>query len=72
MNKEKDTTSLLLVLLLLPPPPPPLLSTIQLRLLLLPQSGGAVAQPVERTTPGEEGSIPAVAARSPLVRQVSV
>ena len=37
-------------------------------------SGGAVAQSVERATPGEEvpGSIPAVAARSLLVGSVSV
>ena len=36
--------------------------------------GGAVAQSVERATPGEEvpGSIPAVAARSLLVGSVSV
>ena len=36
--------------------------------------GGAVAQSVERATPGKEvpGSIPAVAARSILVRSVSV
>ena len=36
--------------------------------------GGAVAQSVERATPGEEvpGSIPAVAARSLLVGPVSV
>ena len=36
--------------------------------------GGAVAQSVERATPGEEvpGSIPAVAARSVLVGSVSV
>ena len=36
--------------------------------------GSAVAQWVERATPGEEvlDSIPAVAARSPLVRSVSV
>ena len=36
--------------------------------------GGAVAQSVERSTPGEEvsGSIPAVAARSLLVGSVSV
>ena len=36
--------------------------------------GGAVAQAVERATPGEEvpGSIPAVAARSLLVGSVSV
>ena len=36
--------------------------------------GGAVAQPVERATPGEEvlGSIPAVAVRSLLVESVSV
>ena len=36
--------------------------------------GGAVAKSVERTTPGEEvpGSISAVAARSLLVRSVSV
>ena len=36
--------------------------------------GGAVAQSVERPTPGEEvqGSIPAVAARSLLVGSVSV
>ena len=36
--------------------------------------GGAVAQSVERATPGEEVpcSIPAVAARSPLVVSVSV
>ena len=37
-------------------------------------AGGAVAQSVERATPGEEvpGSIPAVAARSLLVGSVSV
>ena len=37
-------------------------------------AGGAVAQSVECTTPGEEvlGSIPAVAARSLLVGSVSV
>ena len=37
-------------------------------------TGGAVAQSVERATPGEEvlGSIPAVAARSLLVGSVSV
>ena len=37
-------------------------------------AGGAVAQSVERATPGEEvpGSIPAVAARSLLVGLVSV
>ena len=37
-------------------------------------SGGAVAQSVERATPGQEvpGSIPAVAARSLLVGSVSV
>ena len=37
-------------------------------------SGGAAAQSVERTTPVEEvpGSIPAVAARSPLVGSLSV
>ena len=36
--------------------------------------GGAVAQSVERATPGQEvpGSIPAVAARSLLVGSVSV
>ena len=36
--------------------------------------GGAVAQSVERATPGEElpGSIPAVAARSLLVGSMSV
>ena len=36
--------------------------------------GGSVAQSVERATPGEEvpGSIPAEAARSPLVGSVSV
>ena len=36
--------------------------------------GGAVAQSVERATPGEEvpGSIPSVAARSLLVGSVSV
>ena len=36
--------------------------------------GGVVDQSVERSTPGEEvpGSIPAVAARSLLVRSVSV
>ena len=36
--------------------------------------GGAVAQSVERATPGEEvpGSIPAAAARSLLVESVSV
>ena len=36
--------------------------------------GGAIAQLVERATPGEEvpGSIPAVAARSVLVGSVSV
>ena len=35
---------------------------------------GAVVQSVERSTPGEEvpGSIPAVAARSPLVGSVKV
>ena len=39
-----------------------------------PSHGGAVAQLVERTTPGEEvpGSIPAMAARSLLVGSVSV
>ena len=38
------------------------------------REGGAVAQSVERTTPGEEvpGSIPAVAARSLLAGSVSV
>ena len=38
------------------------------------QSGGAVAQSVERVTPAEEvpGSIPAVAAHSLLVGSVSV
>ena len=38
------------------------------------RSGGAVAQSVERATPGEEvpGSIPSVAARSLLVGSVSV
>ena len=37
-------------------------------------NGGAVAQSVERATPGEEvpGSIPAMAARSLLVGSVSV
>ena len=37
-------------------------------------AGGAIAQSVERTTPGEEdpSSIPAVAARSLLVGSVSV
>ena len=37
-------------------------------------SGGAVAQSVERATPGEEvpGSIPAVVVRSLLVGSVSV
>ena len=41
---------------------------------LLGGGGGAVAQSVERATPGEEvpGSIPAVAARSLLVGSVSV
>ena len=36
--------------------------------------GGAVAQSIERATPGEEvlGSIPAVAARSVLVGSLSV
>ena len=40
----------------------------------LASTGGAVAQSVERATPGEEvpGSIPAVAARSLLVGSVSV
>ena len=40
----------------------------------LTRQGGAVAQSVERATPDEEipGSIPAVAARSPLVGSVSV
>ena len=38
------------------------------------RGGGGVAEPVERTTPGEEhpGTIPAVAARSLLVVLVSV
>ena len=38
------------------------------------KEGGAVAQSVERATPGQEvpGSIPAVAARSLLVGSVSV
>ena len=38
------------------------------------RGGGAVAQSVERATPGQEvpGSIPAVAARSLLVGSVSV
>ena len=41
---------------------------------LLPVVGGAVAQSVERATPGDEvpGSIPAVATRSLLVGSVSV
>ena len=39
-----------------------------------PRAGGAVAQSVERATPGKEGpgSIPAVAASSLLVGSVSV
>ena len=36
------------------------------------REGCAVAQSVERSTPGEEGSIPVVATRSLLVRSVSV
>ena len=42
--------------------------------ILLNKRGGAVAQSVERATPGEEvlGSIPTVAARSLLVGSVSV
>ena len=42
--------------------------------ILLLDVGGAVAQSIERTTPGEEvpGSIPAVAARYLLVGSVSV
>ena len=45
-----------------------------LRLLMNKFLGGAVAQSVERATPGEEvpGSIPAVAARFLLVGSVSV
>ena len=44
------------------------------RIGILSPLGGAVAQFVERATPGEEvmGSIPTVAARSLLVESVSV
>ena len=47
---------------------------VDLLILLHVGSGGAVAQSVERVTPGEEvpGSIPAVAARSLLVGSASV
>ena len=50
------------------------LSYIEFRSFVKKSTGGAVAQKVERATPGEEvpGSIPAVAARSLLVESVSV
>ena len=45
-----------------------------IRVVISPSNGGAVAQSVERATPGEEvpGSIPAVAARSLQIGSVSV